>query len=209
MSNSKKFLIWGVIILAVIFLLYLLVQQFSQPEIKNRDSRGTSIVAFGDSLVQGVGASAGHDFVSLLSTKIKQPIINLGVSGNTTADGLARINQVLEAKPKLVILLLGGNDYLKRLPASQTFQNLEQIVNQIQQAGAMVLLLGIRGGLLTDNYDDEFAALARSQQTAFVPNVLDGLLGDDRYISDTIHPNNAGYQKIADKIEPVLKDLLE
>lgn len=209
MTNSKKFLIWSAIILAAIFLIYFLAQKFSTPEIKNRDSRGESIVAFGDSLVRGVGASNNHDFVSLLSARIKQPIINLGVSGNTTADGLARINQVLETKPKIVILLLGGNDYLKRLPISQTFQNLAQIVSQIQESGAMVLLLGIRGGLLTDSYDDNFADFARQHQVAFVPNVLADLLGNDAYMSDTIHPNDAGYAKIADKIEPVLRNLLE
>lgn len=209
MPNSKKFLVWSAIILVVIFLIYFIFQQFSQPEIKNRDSRGESIVAFGDSLVRGVGASDNHDFVSLLSARIQQPIINLGVSGNTTADGLARLEQVLQAKPKIVILLLGGNDYLKRLPISQTFQNLGQIVSQIQESGAMVLLLGIRGGLLTDNYDDKFADFAREHHTAFVPNVLAGLLGNDAYMSDTIHPNDAGYAKIADKIEPVLRDLLE
>ena len=92
---------------------------------------------------------------------------------------------------------------------NETFANLDKIVNAIQAKGSAVLLLGVRGGLLYDGYDDKFEDFARSHGVAFVPNVLDGLLGDVKVMSDTIHPNDAGYVKVADKVEPVLRGMLK
>src|SRR3989338_8441602 len=107
-------------------------------EITNYPSVGTDIVAFGDSLVAGTGATEGRGFVSLLSTAIGQPVINLGVPGNTTQDGFARMSELNAYKPKVVLLLLGGNDYLKRIPQEQTFANLAAIIKDIQSRGAIV-----------------------------------------------------------------------
>ncbi len=176
--------------------------------IRNLDSSGTTIVAFGDSLIYGVGATQGHDVISLLSQKIGQPIINKGVSGNTTIDGLARIDQVLAENPKIVILLLGGNDYLRKIPLETTFANLGTIIEKIHAQGSAVLVLGVRGGLLRDTYGSHFEKLADTYQTGFVPNVLDGLIGTPELMADTIHPNDAGYAKMAEKIEPVLTRML-
>ncbi len=163
------------------------------------------IVAFGDSLVQGVGASdVSNNFVSLLSRDIGEDIINLGVSGNTTRDGLERLDDVIEIKPRIVMLLLGGNDFLKKIPQDETFANLRSIVERIQNTGASVLLLGVRGGLLYDSYDKRFKAFARENGTGFVPNVLDGLIGDRKYMYDSVHPNDAGYEVMSRKIYPVL-----
>lgn len=182
---------------------------FSTREVRNYPSRGTDIVAFGDSLVAGVGSSPGHDFVFLLSQKIDQPIINLGVSGDTTADALARLSGLDAYRPKVVILLLGGNDYLRRIPQVQTFENLTEIVENIQARGAIVLLLGVRGGLLNDRFDTEFKKLRNTHDTAYVSDVLDGLLGKREYMSDEIHPNDAGYARIAERVYPVLAPLLK
>jgi len=166
---------------------------------------GGPIVAFGDSLVQGVGASdVSNNFVSLLSRDIGEDIINLGVSGNTTRDGLERLDDVIEIKPRIVILLLGGNDFLKKIPQDETFANLRSIVERIQNTGASVLLLGVRGGLLYDSYDKRFKAFAKENGTGFVPNVLDGLIGEKKYMYDSVHPNDTGYEMIARKIYPYL-----
>lgn len=208
MNSRKKMLIVAGAIL-VIFGVWFFFFKNNESEIINRNSRGTSIVAFGDSLINGVGSTEGSDFVSLLSERIGQPIINLGVNGNTTVDGLARINKALDKDPKIVILLLGGNDYLKKVPIDETFENLELMVKAIQKQGSMVLLLGVRGGLLTDIFAERFEEFAASHGVAFVPNVLDGLIAKNKYMSDAVHPNDAGYEKIADKIEPVLKRLLK
>ncbi len=177
-------------------------------EVANLDSKGASIVAFGDSLVYGYGSTSGHDFASLLSARIGLPIANKGHSGDTTAAALARLDEVLDEDPRIVIVLLGGNDFLRKVPMDETFANLDKIVSAIQARGSAVLLLGVRGGLLSDSYADRFSEFAKSHRAAFVPNVLDGLLGHREYMFDQIHPNDAGYAKIADKIEPVLKDML-
>ncbi|MDQ5893282.1 MAG: acyl-CoA thioesterase [Patescibacteria group bacterium] len=208
MNSRKKMLIVAGAIL-VIFGVWFFFFKNNESEIINRNSRGTSIVAFGDSLINGVGSTEGSDFVSLLSERIDQPIINLGVNGNTTVDGLARINKALDEDPKIVILLLGGNDYLKKVPIDETFKNLELMVKAIQKQGSMVLLLGVRGGLLTDIFAERFEEFAASHGVAFVPNVLDGLIAKNKYMSDAVHPNDAGYEKIADKVEPTLRRLLK
>lgn len=203
---NKKIIISGVVV--ILFLLFFFL--FSKQEIKNYPSSGTDIIAFGDSLVQGVGASdESKNFVSLLSKKIGKPIINLGVSGNTTADGLARLEALDKYKPKVVLLLLGGNDYLKKIPQETTFNNLEKIIEDLQSRGAVVVLLGVRGGLLSDKFESSFEDLSKENETAYVSNVLAGLITNSQYMYDAIHPNDLGYQKIADRVYPVLKDVLE
>lgn len=177
-------------------------------KITNYPSSGDSVVAFGDSLIEGVGTTPGNDFVSQLSKKIGEPIINLGISGNTTAQGLARVDRIAEYKPKVVLVLLGGNDYLQKVPKEQTFSNLEMIVSKIQATGAVVVLLGIQGGVLGDPYEGEFEVLARKKGTLYVSNVLEGLVGNSRYMSDAIHPNNVGYLRIVERVYPEVKKVL-
>ncbi len=208
MTRKRKLLIAiGAII--IIFGAWFLIFRTNEPEILNRNSKGTTIVAFGDSLISGFGSTNDYDFVSLLSQRVGQPIINLGVNGNTTSDGLARISKALDKDPKIVILLLGGNDYLKKVPIDKTFENLDLMVKAIQKQGSMVLLLGVRGGLLTDIFADRFEEFAETHKVAFVPNVLDGLIAKNKYMSDAVHPNDAGHKEIADKVEPVLQKLLK
>ncbi len=182
---------------------------FNKDSYTNYPSDGVDIIAFGDSLIQGVGASSeSTNFISVLSKRLGRPIINLGVSGNTTTDGLNRLADLDKYNPKVVIVLLGGNDYLRRIPRQTTFDNLGKIIESIHQRGSTVLLLGVRGGLLRDNFDSDFEELSKRYNVAFVSNVLDGLLLDDRYMSDQIHPNDLGYEKIAERVYPVLQDLI-
>ncbi len=178
-------------------------------QIKNRHSKNTNIVAFGDSLTYGVGSTTGNDFISILSKRINQPIINLGVSGDTTSKALERIDKVTSLNPKLVIVLLGGNDYLQKVSPEKTFNNLSKIIDQIHATGSAVLLLGIRGGLLRDIYASNFKELAKEKKVGFVPNVLDGLIGNSTLMSDAVHPNDQGYLLIAQKVEPQIKRILE
>ncbi|OGZ10749.1 MAG: hypothetical protein A3C93_05530 [Candidatus Lloydbacteria bacterium RIFCSPHIGHO2_02_FULL_54_17] len=201
---------YGFILGAAALIVVLSFRFFSTEDIvRNYPSAGTDIIAFGDSLVQGVGATAGNDFVSLLSREVGQPIVNFGVSGNTTADGLARIGELDRYRPKIVILLLGGNDHLRKVPETETFANLAALIENIQARGAVVLLLGIRGSLLGDKFEEEFERLHEEYQTAYVSDVLSGLFGRAEYMSDPIHPNDAGYAKIAERIAPVLELLLK
>lgn len=183
---------------------------FRKPDlITNYPSKGTDIIAFGDSLVEGYGSTTGKDFVSQLSLKIGQPIINLGKSGDITADGIARINELDKYNPKVVLLLLGGNDRLRKVPIAETHKNLATLIENIQKRGSIVLLLGVKGGLFNDVFGGEFINLKDTYHTAFVSDVLDGLFGNPEYMSDEIHPNDIGYKKIADKIYPVLIKLIK
>lgn len=203
---KKAYIIIGIIISAIVIWLMF----FRNSPITNYPSKGTNIIAFGDSLVQGIGSSEGNDFVSLLARDINRNIINAGVSGNTTSAGLDRLeNDVLSKDPKVVIVLLGGNDYLRRVDKKITFENLRKIVDQIHQKGAIVLLLGVRGGLLKDTYKSAFDDFAKENHVAYVANVLDGVLGDPTLMYDQIHPNDKGYRIIADKISPILKSVIK
>ncbi|MEN9912860.1 MAG: hypothetical protein RLY66_268 [Candidatus Parcubacteria bacterium] len=204
MSTNHKY-----IILVVAIALITATYHWSvKTRIYNLDSTGTNIIAFGDSLVRGIGSTPDNDLFSLLSVRIGQPILNMGVSGDTTADAIARLDTVLAADPRLVIIILGGNDYLKRVPMDVTFQNLGQVVDTIQSRGAAVLILGVRGGLIRDTYDDRFEEFAHKHHAGFVSNILDDLIGDPKYMSDSVHPNDLGYAKIADRVEPVLRKML-
>lgn len=212
--KKNKIWIYLVALLIVAGVIFISIKTFSNNyEIINADKISKTserkVVAFGDSLVFGKGSTEKHDFISLLSVKIGQPITNFGINNDTTATALARIDSVTKTKPDIVIVLLGGNDYLKQVPIDTTFSNLEKIVKSFQDNGAAVIILGVRGGLLRDNYNARFEAFAKSHGAAFVPNVLDGLIGDQTLMSDAIHPNDAGYQIIADKVFPTLAKLLK
>lgn len=202
---------YRILILSAVFIILIAtgVYYFSRSEpITNYPSSGVDIVAFGDSLIKGVGATDGNDFVSVLSEKIRQPIINLGHSGDTTADGLARVSQLNNYNPKIVLLFLGGNDHLKKIPVADTRRNLATLIEEIEKRGSVVLLLGVRGGLFNDRFDTMFEDLSDKYKTAYVPDVLEGLLGDSKYMSDTVHPNDIGYKIISDRIYPVINELI-
>lgn len=171
-------------------------------------TREGPVVAFGDSLVYGTGSSGGG-FVSLLEQRLGRPIENLGMPGDTTAAGLARLDEVLALQPSVVILLLGGNDYLRQVPEDETFANLETIIQRLQAEGAAVLLAGVRGGLIRDHFAARFEELAERYGTGYVHDVLDDTLGVKGYMADQVHPNDAGYRVIADRVHPVLESMLE
>jgi lysophospholipase L1-like esterase len=169
------------------------------------------IVALGASLVVGVGAPADEGFVDLLSDRIGEPILNAGISGQTSAEALARLDDVLALEPRLTIVQLGGNDALQNVPRAETMQNIEEIITRLQDSGSAIVLLGVRRGLLQDQARSDFDQLARDLhlRNAYVPNILDGLFGNPLLMSDPIHPNALGYAVIAERVEPVLVSVLE
>jgi acyl-CoA thioesterase I len=119
------------------------------------------IVAVGDSLVEGQGATNGNDFVSLLSKRWGVSITNYGIGGNTSAQVLARIVDVTEEKPDLVILLVGGNDALQKVHTETTFANIRTIIQVLQKNGSAVVVIGVQGGLIGSTYQSKFEAVAR------------------------------------------------
>jgi acyl-CoA thioesterase I len=171
-------------------------------------SAGKTWVAFGDSLTSGYGASDGNDYPALLGKRLGFPILRFATPGATTQDALGRVDEVLRANPKVVLLCLGGNDTLNGVPHRQTFENLSQVIDQIHEAGAFVVLIGIRSASVRDKYRSEFKKLAKEKKVLLVPNILGDVLGNPGLMSDYVHPNDRGYAVIAERLEKALDPLL-
>lgn len=199
---------WAFLGLAILVMAPIAYFLFRGDSITNYPPKNQTIVAFGDSLVEGVGASAGNDFVSVVGRTLGVVIINKGKSGDTTADGLARIDDALAEDPGIVMVLLGGNDVLRRVPKKDTFANLGTIIERLQSAGAVVVLLGVRGGILGDGYAGDYEALTKKYHTAYVSNVLEGLITNPKYMYDGIHPNDQGYVIVAGRVVEVLQKVM-
>jgi len=180
-----------------------------EAKVTNRDSQGTTIVCFGDSLTAGTGGEKGKDYPSLLRGQVDLPVINAGVPGDTTASALDRLKKdVLRHDPKIVIITLGGNDFMNRVPKQETLKNLGAIVDQIQSQGAMVVFAAVQTGFWGDIYSEDYQKLSRQKHFVLIPNVLKDILFDPRYKYDRIHPNSEGYRIMAGRIYQKIKPLL-
>lgn len=177
--------------------------------VRNLDSGGAGIIAFGDSLTAGFGAATGDDYPSQLSRITGMTVQNAGVSGDTTESALARIDDVIARNPRIVIVGLGGNDFLRRLPLSSTETNLRTIVRRIQEAGAMVVLLGFRFPSISGNYEDMYERVAEEERALLVEGTLKGILNNPALKSDEIHPNARGYELMATRIADPLRKLMK
>jgi acyl-CoA thioesterase I len=178
------------------------------------------VVALGDSLTAGLGVAADEAFPARLEARLRAEgyayrVVNAGVSGDTTAGGLRRVDWVLRSSPEVVIVALGANDGLRGQSPPATRANLEEIVTRLQAAGARVLLVGMRlppnyGGEYTKEFEAVFPAVARGAKITLMPFLLDGVAGVPRLNqADGIHPTAAGQQVIADHIWPYLRPLLK
>ena len=176
----------------------------------DRSSHQTSVICLGDSLTQGVGATPGHDYPSLLSQALGTSVSNAGVDGDETADALKRLDtDVLAKDPRLVVVELGANDFLDGVPLKQAFANLDAIVQRIEVHGAMVVLVGMAPGPLGDALQNEYDRIIQQYHVAFVPKVLDGIITDPNLqSSDRLHPNDQGYALITERIRRVVEPLL-
>lgn len=171
--------------------------------------RSGPVVILGDSLAAGYEMPQGSGFVELLAQRTGVDIVNLGEKGATTADSLPRVEEeVLPLKPALVIIQLGGNDALQRIDPEKTKENLVKMITAVQAEGVPVMLLGVRGGLMSDKYAAMFSELAARYETAYVPDLLDGILTRPELKHDNVHPNAKGHQALADKVEPELRRVL-
>jgi acyl-CoA thioesterase I len=168
---------------------------------------GENIIIFGDSLAFGQGSTPGNDRASLLNRKTGLPVINAGVNGDTTVSALPRVEfDVLTKNPKVVIILLGGNDFLQRVPETQTINSIRAIVETIQSKGVGIILVNENKILGTRS---EFEDLAKEKNIPYIENALGGIINDNQLMADQIHPNDKGYEILAEKIRPVLVDYLD
>jgi acyl-CoA thioesterase-1 len=198
-----------ILIVVTFFLLGCGGQKFDS--IRNVRSDGETIICFGDSLTEGVGAESGEEYPTVLSRELGRRVVNAGQSGDTSARALARLSNLLDNKnPRLVIVLLGGNDFLRQVPTAETRKNLKEIVRRIQDHGAMVAIAGMRLGLFTDEYGPIFKDTAQESGALYIPEVMKGIFNDAKFKSDQIHPNSAGYRliakRVAERVKPLLKE---
>jgi len=199
---------WKNIVVVIVFLIAVWAL-WPAPKIANLASRGTNIIAFGDSLTAGYGVIACEDYPSRLAAITGIPIVNAGVNGDTTDSALARIDaDVLTRDPRIVIIGLGGNDFLRGAPIGTTEANLRTIIHKIHAAGAMVVVLGYKFPTLQANYETMYERVAKDEQCLLVPDLLHGIESNPQLKSDEIHPNARGYQLIAERVAGPLQKLL-
>jgi lysophospholipase L1-like esterase len=167
------------------------------------------IVCFGDSLTAGFGATTGQAYPAQLALMISRPVVNAGRSGDTTQSAANRLHtDVLSHSPKMVLLSLGANDLLRGVPRDVAFRNLKAMIQEIQAIGALVIVGGVDVPIWGRGYGPMYQKLCRETGTECVPNILDGIWGNQALMSDPIHPNDAGYKRMAEMFYQALKPYL-
>ena len=176
-------------------------------EVANLGSGGTNLVILGDSIASGYDVEPEDAFPALLAARLPIPVLNAGAPGDTTRSALRRIDRdVLARDPRIVLVELGGNDFLARRPLAEFEADLSAIVSRIQAGGAMVALAGFEIGFLGEDYGAIYERVAERQRCLLIPDLLDGVLG--RHTSDRIHPDAEGHRLIAARLEPPLQELI-
>lgn len=183
------------------------------------DSR-PAIVVLGDSLTAGLGIPAEQAYPSLLQQRLDREglnfkVVNAGVSGDTSAGGLSRLDWALQGDVKILIVALGGNDALRGLPTDALRSNLARIIERAQARQIAVVLAGMEappnyGRDYIVSFHKVYAELAAQYHVAFVPFLLQNVAGVDTLNQpDGIHPTTAGARMVADNVWPTLKALAE
>lgn len=185
-----------------------------------QEAAAGTVLVVGDSISAALGLETSQGWVSLLQKKLDSErldhrVVNASISGDTSAGGAARLPALLgEHKPEVVIIELGGNDGLRGQPPAQLQQNLASMVEQSRQAGAKVLVLGMRlppnyGKRYTDAFARVFSDVAKEQQVPLVPFFLEGVGGVEGMMqADGIHPAASAQPKLLENVWPSLQPLL-
>ncbi|MBF0097096.1 MAG: arylesterase [Magnetococcales bacterium] len=196
--------------------LFLVVILLTYPHFAGATAR---ILCLGDSLTAGYGVAAGNDYPALLQQRLREQgfphqVINAGLSGDTTAGGLRRLEWLLRETPTIAIVALGANDGLRGLSTQEMKHNLSEIIGRLKQAGVRPLLAGMRippnyGRRYSDAFAAVFTELAAEHQLPLLPFLLDGVAGDSNLNQvDGIHPNAEGYRRVLENVWNALQPLL-
>ena len=200
--------------------MFALINPAVAPPVARADTvLGPVIMVLGDSLVAGHGLAQGRAFPDVLGRQlaaagVPAQMVNAGVSGDTTAGGLARLDWSLASQPNAAIIVLGGNDLLRGLAPESSFANLDAIISRLQSRGIAVLLAGMQaprnfGTDYAAEFDAIYQRLAAKYDILFYPFFLDGVaLRPDMNLPDGMHPNDAGIRHIATKMLPLVKVLV-
>jgi acyl-CoA thioesterase I len=164
------------------------------------------IVAFGDSLTFGTGATEAESYPIVLGQLLKRKVVRAGVPGEVTEGGLARVQEVIdEHKPKLMIVCLGGNDMLRKLDEAQTKANLRAIIKTIQSQGIAVVLMGVPKPALVTSTAPFFEDIAKEFKIPYEGKIITDVLYQVDQKADPIHPNAKGYLRVAEAVAALLK----
>lgn len=171
---------------------------------------GSTILALGDSLTAGYGADAEAAYPAVLASLTGWQIINGGVSGNTSAQALARLPALMRRQPQLVLVSIGGNDFLRKVPEADTRSNIRQIVQQIKAAGVPAVLVAVpyfTTGALFGRLSEHpmYEELAAELNVPLFKGAWAEVLGNKKLKSDQIHANAQGYRVFAEKMWAFLK----
>ena len=180
-----------------------------------------NIIFFGDSITAGYGIPIEQAFTSLVQEKIDKrglefQVINAGLSGETSAGGLTRIDWILKSKPEIFFLELGGNDGLRGLSLRQTEENLKGMIDKVKAANAeaIIYLCGMQippnlGQDYTSNFQSLFEQVAKEKQVRLIPFLLEGVGGEPELnLVDGIHPNPKGHKIVAELVWEYLQPVL-
>lgn len=184
-----------------------------------RAEEGPLVVFLGDSLTAGYGLDAESAFPAVVGETLVREgrpvrVVNAGISGDTSAGGLARLDWLLRQKPSVLVVGLGANDGLRGQPPETTEANLLEIVRRAKGSGAKVLLLGMKippsyGSLFVRGFEGLYPRVAEETETPLVPFLLEGVAADPALnLADGIHPNAEGHRIVAAHVTPYLRDLL-
>ena len=172
---------------------------------------GNTVLALGDSLTYGYGASPAESYPAQLQKLTGWEIINGGISGDTSAQALSRLPALLQRKPKLVIISIGGNDFLRKLPEAETRANIAEIIETVQKENIPAVLVGVPHlsvGALFGHLSDHplYQELAEQYKIPLFEGAWSEILSDEKLKSDQIHANAAGYRAFAERLEKFLRE---
>lgn len=193
--------------LAVIALIFLVATRESKDNLSYIElKRDATILAFGDSITYGYGVMQKDSYPAQLQKKTGLHVINAGISGEESSEGLSRLSALLVNKPDLVILCHGGNDILRKRSDEKLKTNLIEMINLIKESGAKVLLVGVPNfGMLGVKTHPLYSEVADETEVFFEEDVLSLVEADNRLKIDTIHPNRQGYEIMTDAFIKHLK----
>jgi lysophospholipase L1-like esterase len=163
------------------------------------------ILAFGDSLTQGTGANPQESYPAVLETLADRRVVNAGKRGEESDAGVSRLPAILtQVRPDLVILGHGGNDILRKRDLNRTEDNLQQMVDMVRERGASVVLLGIPNVGIFLSSHPMYTRLSEKLEVPLEEDAVSDILGDGDLKSDSIHPNAAGYRRLAEAVHRLL-----
>ncbi len=166
-----------------------------------------SIVCFGDSLTQGYGATGEQTYPYFLQQLTNLSVINKGINGNTSKDGLNRIDDILTTQNSIILVEFGANDFFQQIPISETRENIEEIIDKLKATDNIVVLVSIEDKQLKQLYT-MLKSLAKEKKVLFIDGILNEFWNDRTLFSDEVHPNSKGYKLVADKIYKSIKHLI-